>query len=151
MDGYLREAEAGDVDLLYEWVNDATTRQSSFDSHIISYEEHTNWFQKVLKDKNTYQYIYIRQGVPVGQVRVKVKNDVAELGYSIAPEYRMMGYGKEIIFLVKNLICSEHKQVRKIIANVKPENIGSKKMLLDNGFTEEYVAFSYQVNSTKRT
>jgi folate-dependent phosphoribosylglycinamide formyltransferase PurN/RimJ/RimL family protein N-acetyltransferase len=153
MEGYLRKAENTDADLLFSWVNDPTTRRSSFDSHTISYEEHSKWFKEMLEKPNIHQFIYMRAGKPVGQVRVDVQGDTAELSYSVAPGYRMMGYGKEIIFLVQQLIDKQIQDVDKIIARVKPDNVGSKKMLLDNGFVEIYdmLSFSVKENAMSNT
>ena len=53
MEYYLREAVLADMDLYYEWVNDAAVRRASFSSAPIVYAEHQAWFrQAVASDKN---------------------------------------------------------------------------------------------------
>lgn len=143
MEGYLRKADEKDVELLFSWVNDPITRKSAFDSHVISYDEHVNWFQKILKTENIHQLIFEKEGVPVGQVRIEKKGDAAELDYSIAPGFRMMGYGKELIALVKQYVETNFRDVKEIVAFVKAENIGSQKMLLENDFSPQYGVYSY--------
>lgn len=146
MGGYLRRAEEKDVDLLFAWVNDPVTRKSAFDSHLISYDEHVNWFHKIVGSEKIHQFIYEREGKPVGQVRIEINGDVAELDYSIAPDSRGMGFGRELISLVKKYIGANYEEVKEIIALVKTENIGSQKMLLDNAFSKKYEAYSFTVD-----
>lgn len=53
MEYYLREAALADMDLYYEWVNDAAVRRASFNSAQVGYAEHQAWFrQAVASDRN---------------------------------------------------------------------------------------------------
>lgn len=79
MECYLREATIEDIDILYKWANDPLVRQNSFSTEKIRYEDHVKWFNKVLKEDNYAQYIYMDGENPIGQVHVKVVNDVAEI------------------------------------------------------------------------
>ena len=83
MQQYLRNATIEDRDLLFEWANDAVVRKNSFSTEKISYEEHVNWYNKILDRDDCVQYIYMDGDCPVGQVRITLKDDEAEIGYSI--------------------------------------------------------------------
>lgn len=48
----LRRAAKSDVDILYEWANDAIVRQNAFNTYSINYDEHTGWFNRVMEDSN---------------------------------------------------------------------------------------------------
>ena len=54
---YLRKATPSDIDILFEWVNDKEARQNAFASHIITYEEHTIWFDRIMNNLEQAQYI----------------------------------------------------------------------------------------------
>lgn len=69
-EGYLRRATEGDVEMLFIWANDETVRQNSFSKEPIPWREHEKWFQKVLKNPNIAQYIYVCSGEEIGQARV---------------------------------------------------------------------------------
>lgn len=141
MECYLREATIEDIDILYKWANDPLVRQNSFSTEKIRYEDHVKWFNRVLKEDNSAQYIYMDGENPIGQVHVKVVNDVAEIGYSICAEKLRMGYGRDLISKVSKKIWEEFSNVTKVIGKVKPENIASQKTLLDAGYKEMYRVF----------
>lgn len=146
MNRYLRLATDEDVDLLYEWVNDPVTRKSSFSSNEITYEEHCSWYKNLLKSKDVVQYIYEVDGVSIGQLRIVIKGEAAELGYSVAPNYRLMGHGKVMIRLAVEKIKENYSNLKTIRALVKPNNVGSQKMLLENGFKK--VCDDYELKTT---
>ena len=104
---YLREATIEDRDLLFEWANDPETRRASFRMEKIGYEEHCRWFERILNDKNERQFILMNQDEPVGQVRLTLEGEDAVVSYSIAPDKRGLGYGKEIIRLAQDLTEGE--------------------------------------------
>lgn len=144
---YLREADTKDVDLLFEWANDITVRKNSFNIETISYEDHIKWFEYLLKDALRKQYIYIVDDIPTGQVRVtKINENSVEIGYSVAADYRGMGYGKRMLQLVYEKIKIYFPEVDTVIARVKAENISSQKVFEATGFKAEYIEFQKNIN-----
>ena len=85
---YLRDATQSDMDLLYAWANDPAVRKNSFKSNPIPYEDHIKWFKHIMEDDNVLQFIMMDDEKPVGQIRLNVDGDEAEIGYSIAAECR---------------------------------------------------------------
>lgn len=142
---YLRDATENDVDLLYQWVNDPVTRQSAFSTGEITYETHKKWFKGVLEKSDVKQLICMCDDIPVGQIRANFYGDVAELDYSIGPEYRKAGYGSELIKLGVEYIKRNFSEIKAIVAKVKKENIGSQKVLANNGFTERVIQYVLDV------
>src|SRR6266705_476142 len=64
----LRRAGKSDCRLLWEWANDPGVRAASFQTAMISWDEHAEWFA----DRLDNGLIYIaedQQGKPVGQFR----------------------------------------------------------------------------------
>lgn len=142
---YLREATYKDKDLLFVWANDALVRKSAFSSQIIEYDEHCAWFKSIMSDSRVYQYIMEKDGIPVGQIRVNINGEEGEIDYSIAPEYRLRGYGKIIVEKLIKQIKEDRIEVTRLSASVKAENTASKKIFLDNGFESLFERFEVQV------
>ncbi len=142
---YLREATIEDRDLLYEWANDPETRRASFHTEIIAYEEHCRWFERILKDEKERQCILVDQDELVGQVRLTLEGEDAVVSYSIAPDKRGLGYGKEIIRLTQDL-ARGHSDIHRLVAQVKPSNLASVSCFENCGFEEEYRQYTYETD-----
>ena len=139
---YLRDATQSDMDLLYAWANDPAVRKNSFKSNPIPYEDHIKWFKHIMEDDNVLQFIMMDDEKPVGQIRLNVDGDEAEIGYSIAAECRGKGYGHKILQLAIQKIQAECPQIKKLIAKVKPENTASKKLFESEGYEMKYSCYS---------
>lgn len=139
--GYLREANLSDKDILFQWANEPMVRRNSFSTQEITYEEHEKWFQYQLERKDGRQYIYMYGECPVGQVRVTLEQDVAEIGYSICAEQRRKGYGRNILQLILQQIKCDFPEIKKVCGRVKSENLASQKAFLSAGYQEKYCMF----------
>src|SRR2546428_12807146 len=87
-----REARMADADVLWRWANDPETRQNSFNTSPILYEEHVAWLSQRLGSDATPIWIFSDGDVPVGQVRFDISGDVAEIGITGSTEQRARGY-----------------------------------------------------------
>lgn len=144
---YLREATFDDTDLLFEWVNDEDARRSAFFSEPISYEEHIKWFEGILRRTDCKQYIYMSDGMPIGEIRITILNmSEAEISYSICATKRHMGQGKELLQLIKEKTKEDFPNVDKLIGKVKPHNIASQKTFIGAGYDEKYREFELYIN-----
>lgn len=92
-----RRAGAGDAELLRRWRNDPETRRRSFTKTPVSDAEHRAWLGKRLASDRAAIWIFSDGGMPVGQVRVDLDGDVAEVSIVVAPERRGRGYGKAML------------------------------------------------------
>lgn len=133
---YLRRANRSDMDLLFEWVNDEEVRWNAFNSHIITYEEHTTWFNRIMNDPNQAQYILMLSEKPVGQIRLTIEDSAAEIDYSISNVARGCGFGGAIIGLVKEQVKKDYPLIRKLTGVVKTSNAASYRCFIKNGFEE---------------
>ncbi len=123
----LRLASCSDEGILFNWVNESCVRDNSFNSLTISYEEHSRWFKKSLKNPKRVILIAIDSiGCPIGQIRFDFSNDnSANIDISIDSSHRGFGLSsflinKAIIFV--RSIRGEHIQ---FIANIVRHNIAS--------------------------
>lgn len=53
--------------------------------------------------------------------------------FSVAPEYRRRGYGRQLITFVVNF-CREKKRHRELVANSLIDNEIAKRFWVENGF-----------------
>lgn len=127
----LRRIRQEDIDLLYKWTNDPNVRSMSVNTEPVLWENHVNWFNQNLNNPNTMIYIFSDKNSPVGVIRFDHNKNTYKISYSVASEFRNMGFGKRIINLGLRLI---KKGI--ILAYVKPQNISSVKIFLNQGFTQ---------------
>src|SRR2546426_2171748 len=105
-----REARMADADVLWRWANDPETRQNSFTTSTIPYEQHVAWLAERLGSDATRIWIFSDGDVPVGQVRFDISGDVAEIGITVAPEQRARGYGRAMLDAAVR--CLDRKSTR---------------------------------------
>lgn len=144
---FLRKAEKNDMDLLFKWANDLVVRSNSFNSDPIPYENHVKWFNKMMEDSTVPQFILMDDDMPVGQIRLNIENDDAEIGYSIESEFRGKGYGHRILQLVADEVRESYPNISTLIAKVKPENAASNRLFESEGYECEYTCYTQK---TKR-
>lgn len=146
---YLREVEPGDTELLFCWANEEEVRKNSFHSEVIFYEEHQKWFEQLMHDRNQFQYIMMLGEKPIGQVRLSVFGDSAEIGYSISKEKRGQGYGTVIVCLIKEVVQKNFSDVKKLVAKVKPDNMPSVYCVKKNKFIEKFSLYELDMSDHK--
>lgn len=145
MNAYLRDAVKEDMDRLFQWANDPLVRKNSFSSATIRYEEHQRWFTRLLNRKDCRQYIYMYEGEAIGQGRVTVDGETAEIGYSICADQRGGGHGSRLLQLLLERVGQDFPQVRALEGKVKPENLASQTAFQNAGFQEAYLAYTIQI------
>ena len=148
MNSYLRKVTREDCDLLFVWANDSETRKNAFSTEKICKEEHEKWFARLLQDKHRAQYIYIYNEEPIGQVRIDICSDSAEIDYSICSAKRGMGHGKNLLKLLYNQVICDFPEVKKLIGKVKTENIASQRVFCDVGYVEKYKVFEIDIKES---
>ncbi len=146
---FLRKADMTDLDMLFEWANNELVRQNAFNTEQISYEEHKKWFKELLDDSKQMQFIMYSGSEPIGQARLSIHMDEAEIDYSIASEKRGMGYGKELIHLLQKIVSNEYTSIRKLVAKVKTSNAASICCFRKNGFSETYSQYEYDMTKCR--
>lgn len=144
--GILRLANQKDIELLFNWANDPIARGFSFSTDFILWEQHEKWFTTMMADTCTMQYIYEYEGVAVGQIRLTIEGETAEEGLSVDCMARGRGHGVAMLRLLYEEVKEKHKEIKKLYARVKPENIASQKTFIKSGHietkrTEAYILY----------
>jgi RimJ/RimL family protein N-acetyltransferase len=127
----LRKAIFDDWKMLLDWRNDPTTRLNSFEQGEVSEQTHKIWFNKSLSNSNREIYILEDNSIPVGSIRSDaVDSGKYILSWNIDPNQRGKGYGTKIL----EIYLQDKKG--EFLAEIKPENIASIKMVQKNGFKQ---------------
>jgi RimJ/RimL family protein N-acetyltransferase len=132
---YYRKALPSDVKTYYEWINETSVREHSFNSERISWESHVQWFNEKINDPNYNFYIFYDSNENlIGQVRIQlISKNNSLIGVSVDQKYRGQGYGSKII----EYACSAYLKNNPnmiIHAYIKQENIKSKNIFEKSGF-----------------
>ena len=139
-----------DKELLFQWVNDSLVRQSAFHTDIITYEEHCNWFHKMIKSENEIQFIAVKNKEPIGQIRLSIEGVKAYVDYSVGRVHRGKGYGTIICRLAIETVRLNYNFIEIICAKVKKNNYASQKCFENNLFKinaleMDYIEYIYKV------
>lgn len=139
-----RSAVKNDAKLFFDWVNEKSVRENSFNSKPIIWENHQKWFAQKIDDKNCKLFVFEYLKTPVGQVRVDCQNNTGWINYSVDKNFRGLSFGKIII----------QKTIEQFPANfilnaqVKKENIASCRIFEALNFTkqEKETLFEYTLD-----
>lgn len=125
----LRLIVLSDSDILYKWVNDPITRESSFNTHVIKREEHNSYIESIIKSKTESQFILEIDGKAVGTIKESINQNDIEITYALSPDYR----GKRIAPLMMHFYLYNRKG--RFLCRIKEENTPSIRMVERCGFT----------------
>ena len=119
---------------LYDWRNDPHTREMSNNQAIISWEEHCEWFCRVVRNPNTTLLIAQLNHTPIGMIRFdRQSNKAAEISINLAPAFRGKGFGLQLL----KTACKyafENLKLEQLYAEIKPENKASLQIFKKAGF-----------------
>lgn len=130
----LRPANANDALTYFDWVNDPVVRASAINSEPIELAAHLRWFERRLKDADSYLYVLEAGDLPVGQIRFERHGAEAVIDYSLDMLVRGRGWAGRLLSLGMGALSSSG--LTALIAVVKPENIASAATFARLGFIE---------------
>jgi UDP-2,4-diacetamido-2,4,6-trideoxy-beta-L-altropyranose hydrolase len=137
-----RPATLADVYLYFEWANDPEARLQSFSSESIPFLDHSNWFSEKIRSEKCKLYVLEYNGMPAGQIRFDLKNNIAMISYALDKDFRGKGLA---LLLVEGGMAKLRKEVPEVatfVGYVKPENLASKKIFQKLAFYMEEVSES---------
>jgi UDP-2,4-diacetamido-2,4,6-trideoxy-beta-L-altropyranose hydrolase len=130
-----RLATEEDSLLLFNWANEAITRQNAFNSESIKLSDHQSWLNKRLNHPMRYCILIIEKDQsPIGQVRFERNNfDEWEIDYSVAANFRGKFLGDSVLKTgLTNFSQKGNKGV--LIGKVKLKNLASCRIFEKIGF-----------------
>lgn len=141
----LRRAKWEDAEFLFILRNDKTVRENSFQTEVIAYEQHLNWYKNKMQDEKTQIYILQINKQNIGQVRVDEENSDLEISYAICQKYRGKGYAKWMLGTLEKELRKVQNNIGKcLVGDVKKENISSQKVFLSLGYIESKTTYGFQ-------
>ena len=137
---FFRKAIFDDVDFYFKWLNDSDVRNQSYDSKLVSFEKHVEWFESKIKDKTVILLIFQNfENHNIGQIRIqKEENNEALIGISIDKKYRGKSYATKALKLASKYFLDLNPNFL-INAFIKIENRGSEKAFKNAGFELENI------------
>jgi len=138
---WLRPLTGQDSSLLFEWVNDPEVRAVSFSSEDVTWQAHSQWFEKKLASIATGESaIFVAEdedGTPIGQIRFDSRTDGEwEVDVSLSAAVRGRGFGGELIRRGVR-IMREKGNAGRVHAFVKPSNAASVKAFERSAFRRQ--------------
>lgn len=132
----MRKARPGDSKDLWEWRNDPDTRKWSYNTGKIEYPDHRAWFSKKLKEKGARIYIAENgKKEKIGQIRFELAGKgVSSVNVNLNPVFFGRGLGSKVIDAGTRLFIKENPKVRTVTAEIKKENIASRKAFIKAGY-----------------
>ncbi|SEW03429.1 UDP-2,4-diacetamido-2,4,6-trideoxy-beta-L-altropyranose hydrolase [Chitinophaga arvensicola] len=139
MDLAIRKADADDVQLYFDWVNDPLVREFAINTQPIIFENHYGWFHEKLKSDTAYLYVIEQNHKPVGQVRFDIDKLTGEavIDYSVSTNYRGKGIGKKMLRVAIQKLSADKADKLTLIALVNEMNIPSCRIFEKLGFELE--------------
>jgi RimJ/RimL family protein N-acetyltransferase len=95
-----RFADKNQVDLYFQWANDAVARENSYNKEPIDYASHVQWFNRRVQSEDSLFYVFYNEhNEPVGNVRFEKKAGTAEATISIMTDktHRGKGYATQML------------------------------------------------------
>ena len=130
----IKLATIDDMKSVFDLSNDDLVRANSFNQEKINWENHKQWFNEKLNNKNCIFYmIKDYKNNLISQVRLDKNADEGDISISISSEFRGKGYGVKILKYASEKFLSEAK-IKKINAYVKPTNKASKAIFEKAGY-----------------
>ncbi len=132
----LRKAVIEDSKMILDWRNESTTIPWMGSAQALSFDEHNNWFRKVISDPNCIFFIIESNFKPVGQIRFHLdssNNNSARVSINITQKMHGKGIAS-IAFSKGNIFVKEIGFASKIFAHVRQDNIGSIKAMENAGY-----------------
>lgn len=128
----IREAIIDDAKILYDWACDPETRQNSFNTKPLEWNDHILWLKDRLMDPSVKIYILHLTNKLIGVVRFEV-DDTTIISITVAPSLRGMGLGDKLL----NVACNKYWEdnASDILAYIKKGNIASQRIFEKAGFT----------------
>lgn len=132
----VRAAVADDCHFYWTVNNEPSTRAQSIAPEPILWESHQRWYARHLDDATTQLYIAEVAGQRVGVFRFDLAGNDSTISIALSPEHQSKGLGREIIASGTSTTLAS-STVKRVIALIRPDNIGSVRAFLAAGYIRD--------------
>jgi len=135
----IRKVNEGDSKDIFDWRNDALTRQMSHTTDLVEWDGHRKWFSSSLTNKNRLLVICEKKSTleKVSVVRFDVEEGRTLVSINLNPNQRGKGLAKVSLIKSIDFFSENFTEAKRLVAEIKRENIGSQITFLGIGF-EKY-------------
>ena len=139
---------------IWEWRNEATTRAMFLNQDLVPWENHQKWYKRVLINKDRHLYVGYTGDILFGMVRFdKCENQdhTYEASINLDPQQRGKGLGKLLLPKAIEHFWNQVADASLILAEIKRENVASKKAFENAGFEEQVASATlYEFSLSRR-
>ncbi len=121
----LRRAGEADRASVWAWRNEPHVRAVSFNQAPIPWENHTGWYDSVLRSKERDLLVCEIAGEGVGVVRFDLSADQAVISVYLNEGGRGKGIGAELLRAAEQWLRHQHRHHRRIVAEILDTNLTS--------------------------
>ena len=140
----LRPVEKKDYEKILEWRNDPDVRINSLTQHIISIDEHIEYWNDFLKNITNFAFVVTQDNKDIGVLKLKnINKTTYEIDIFLSKHSRNKGLGPQILEIAKEI--SIQNGIKKLIAKIKYDNEASKKTFEKVGFSPKLIYYEAQV------
>lgn len=135
----LKEIENDDLQLILSWRNQEPIRKVMFNSDIITWEQHVQWFNRLKKNEIARSKIFYFDNIPYGVLnitQIDILNKRCEWGFYLCSRTAPKGMGTILGYTALKYVFRE-LNMRKVSAQVFSLNNKSIKFHEKLGFTQE--------------
>lgn len=132
----LKQADESYLKPVFNLSNDPWVRERSFSNGEISFDEHVIWYNNEIINDNCLFLVAEVDSEFLGQIRFKINEDIAIISISLVKKYRGIGIGAEILKRSIVILKTKKPQIRRIIAQIKSDNLHSKNFFIKFGFVQ---------------
>jgi len=143
----LRHATPEDIKKIFEWRNAEEIRQFSFNTALIPWKTHVEWFNTTLLCNDRILMIGEIEENPIGVIQYNLLNsEEAIINIYLVPGLQSQGLGTKLL-LAGIKWASQNINIKHILAEIIPDNIASIKAFTKAGFQETHRVF--KINTQK--
>ena len=123
----VRKTKLEDIDFIYQLASSVDVREASFTTHVINYDEHKEWFHRIINLKNEFLYVLFADGEFAGQIRYTFSEDDYNciVGISLVKEKRNKNLAVPFFIMSLFLLKKEKENIQTISAYIKIHNYQS--------------------------
>ncbi len=130
----LRSAKRSDTRNIYDWRNTAETRRHAFNPSPINFERHAQWFEDVLANPKVALLVGERNCTALGVLRYDLDGATAGISVYLVPGHAGRGLGSSLIEAGTRWLRARHPKIRRIVAEISPDNAASLGAFANAGF-----------------
>jgi len=133
----VRKVGIKDIRAILNISNQPEVRKSSFNSKLITLEQHKKWFYSKINDQNHLFFVAEFNKKVIGQIRLEMNNNNNNnslISISVSNKYRKKRIGLNMFKYMIKYIKSRKLGIKSITAEIKKENTDSINFFRSIGF-----------------